>query len=291
VLCSKCGRNLPQGSQSCPACGTAASADKSTALAIAPQPICVKCGTSLPEGSQFCLKCGQAVNPESQLAITESPSGAAKVEALPPEVLDVRAPPPTRTPARRRRSRLLWYLILLSLAAIWISLSNDPIAQPVRDEITGARTQTIIEAPVLVKPQSFSYFEFTVPPGAVNVRITGEFNTESRPDKKNDRKNDRKDDKTTDNNIETYVLTDSAFVVWRNGYATGARYESDRVAQGTIDAALPAGSGIYYLVFNNRFSQRTQKTVHATVLLHYQTWIPEWLQRFKERMWNWFGLN
>ena len=292
MLCSKCGRILPEGSRSCPACGTAASADKTTALAIAPQPVCMKCGTSLPDGSQYCLKCGQPVNPESQLAVTESGSLApeVKVEALPPSVLDVHAPP-SRPVRARRRSRLLWYLIPLSLAAIWVSLSNDPFAQPIRDEITGARTQTIVEAAVQVKPQSFSYFEFTVPPGAVNVRMTGEFNTESRPEKKNDKKNDNKNDMSADNDIETYVLTDSAFVVWRNGYSTGARYESDRVVQGTIDAALPPGSGIYYLVFNNRFSQRTQKTVHATVLLHYQTWMPEWLLRFKERMWNWFGLN
>jgi hypothetical protein len=198
----------------------------------------------------------------------------------------VQIPVPT-SPAlgrpRRRRSRVLWYLIPILLATIWVSLSNDPIAQPLRDDITGARTQTIVEAPVSVKHQSFSYYEFTVPPGAVNVGVTGQFNTEGRPDKKND--------KSADDTIESYVLTDSAFVVWRNGYATGSRYESGRVSQGSIEATLPAGSGIYYLVFSNRFSQRTEKTVQATVLLHYQTWAPEWLLRMKERMWNSFSLN
>jgi hypothetical protein len=178
---------------------------------------------------------------------------------------------------------MLYYLALLLAGTAWISLSSDPIAEQLRDEITGTRTQMIVEASVSVKPQDFAYYEFTVPPGAVNVSVTGQFTSEGRPDKKSD--------KGTDNNIESYVLTDSAFVVWRNGYATGSRYESGRVMNGSIDASLPAGSGIYYLVFNNRFSQRTEKTVHASVLLHYQTWMPLWLLRIKERMWNWFGLN
>jgi hypothetical protein len=278
VLCSKCGTNISDGSQSCPGCGTAASTDKSTALAIAPQSVCSKCATSLPEGSQFCLKCGQPVISDAQVVIPSKP------DTLTPPVVQIPAPPSRPLPARtrRHRSRVLVYVILLLLAILWISLSNDPIAQPLRDEITGARTQTIVESPVSVKPQGFAFYEFTVPPGAVNVGVTGQFSAESRPDKKTGKGND--------NSIEAYVLTDSAFVVWRNGYATGSRYESGKVSQGSIDAALPAGSGIYYLVFNNRFSQRTEKTVHTTVLLHYQTWTPEWLLRMKERLWNWFGL-
>ena len=283
MFCSKCGTNLPDGSQSCPACETTAATGKSTALAVAPQSLCVKCRTSLPEGSQFCLKCGQPVASDSQSVIPRPNSEIAPPVVQIPEAL----PRPFPARPRRRRSHALWYLILFLLLAIWISLSNDPIAQPLRDEITGARAQTIVEAQLSVKPQSFAYYEFTVPPGAVNVSVTGQFSTQGRPDKKPDKSND----KNNDNDIEAYVLTDSAFVVWRNGYSTGSRYESDRVSHGTIDAALPAGSGIYYLIFNNRFSQRTEKTVHAAVLLHYQTWMPEWLLRMKERMWNWFGLN
>jgi len=284
VLCSKCGTNLPDGSQSCPGCGTTATTGKSTALAVAPQSVCNKCGTNLPEGSQFCLKCGQPVTAESLLA-TPGSQPEIKSAALTPPVLQIPAPlsRPLPTRARRRRIRLLYYLGLLLAGTAWISLSSDPIAEQLRDEITGARTQMIVEAPVSVKPQNFASYEFTVPPGAVNVGVTGQFTAEGRPDKKSD--------KASDNNIESYVLTDSAFVLWRNGYATGSRYESGRVVNGTIDASLPAGSGIYYLVFNNRFAQRTEKTVHASVQLHYQTWMPLWLLRIKERMWTWFGLS
>lgn len=286
MVCSKCGKNLLDGSQSCHWCGATVTTGKSIALAIAPQSVCTKCGTTLPEGSQFCLKCGQSVRPDRQLLVAESPpEPKTDVKTLSPPVVQIPEPLPRTlsTRPRRRRSTALWYLIPLLLGATWLSFSNDPVAQELRDEITGARTQAIVEEPVPVKPQSFAYYEFTVPPGAVNVGVTGQFSTEGRPDKKGNN--------ASDNNIETLVLTDSAFVVWRNGYTTGSRYESDRVPQGTINAPLPAGSGIYYLVFSNRFSQRTEKTVHATVLLHYQTWVPLWLLRIKERMWNWFGLN
>jgi ribosomal protein L40E len=287
VLCSNCGANLPDGSHSCPACGTAdAAVGRSIALAIAPQSVCARCGTSLPEGSQFCLKCGQPVSSEFPAPESHSVLPRSKPEPLTPPVVQIPESVSRPSSARPRRgSRALWYLIVFSLAALWISLSNDPIAEPLRDQFTGARTQTIVEAPVTVKAQSFSYYEFMVPPGAVNVRLTGEFSSEARGVR------ETKSNKGSDGNIEAYVLTDSAFVVWRNGYATGSRYESGNVSQGTIDAPLPAGSGIYYLVLNNRFSQRTEKTVHLTALLHYQTWAPEWLLRIKERMWNWFGLT
>jgi hypothetical protein len=294
VLCGKCGTNLPDGSESCPACGaTTGATGKSTALAIAPQTVCSKCETRLPEGSQFCLKCGQPVSAESPPLVSELPSviPRSKPESLVPPVLQIPVPArPLPARPRRPRRRALWYVVLLLLVTVWISLSSDPVAQQVRDEITGARTQTIVEAAIPVKPQSFAYYEFSVPPGAVNVGVSGQFSAEGRSAKKNDKGNNDKSN-NNDNSIEAYVLTDSAFVVWRNGYSTGTCYESGKVSQGNIDAALPAGSGIYYLVFSNRFSQRTDKNVHAVVLLHYQTWMPEWLLRMKERTWNWLGLT
>jgi len=87
-----------------------------------------------------------------------------------------------------------------------------------------------------------------------------------------------------------YVLSEAAFAVWQNGYAATSVYESGRVAEGTIQAELPAGAGIYYLVFNNKFSPKTAKNVTATVSLRYKSWLPEWFRRSKERMWNWLGL-
>ena len=71
---------------------------------------------------------------------------------------------------------------------------------------------------------------------------------------------------TVDNNIEVSVLTDSAFTVWQNGYATSSIYESGKVAEGNVQAEVPAGAGIYYLVFSNKSAPKTAKAVHATVV-------------------------
>jgi hypothetical protein len=57
-----------------------------------------------------------------------------------------------------------------------------------------------------------------------------------------------------------------------------------------MQADLPAGAGVYYLVFSNKFSSKAAKSVNATVLLRYKSWLPESVRRMKERFWNWVGL-
>jgi hypothetical protein len=170
------------------------------------------------------------------------------------------------------RPRIAVWVLLLALIGIisWAATSKNPAAQEFRDGITGAQTRAIVDAPFSVEPHGFSSYKFTVPPGAVAVTVTGQFAASG----------------GSENNIEVYLMADSAFVAWSNGYSTGTRYESGRVAQGTIDVSLPAGSGIYYLVFSNKFSPRTPKAVRAQALVHFNTLIGEWFYRLKE----WLGL-
>jgi len=47
---------------------------------------------------------------------------------------------------------------------------------------------------------------------------------------------------------------------------------------------------VYYLIFSNKFSPKTAKSVNATVLLRYKSWLPDSVRRMKERFWNWVGL-
>jgi RNA polymerase subunit RPABC4/transcription elongation factor Spt4 len=275
VLCSKCGANLPDGSHSCPACGApeAATADGPT-LEVATEPACSKCGTGLPEGSQFCLKCGQPV-PAAALA--------NQLATVPP------APAPERVQLARRRSGppvvLIGLVLVLAGLLAWIAFSDNPTAQELREDVTGARTRTIIETPFSVKPHSYSYYDFTVPPGAMDVTVTGDFTAVSSQEKSKDK------DKFTDNNVEVYLLTDTAFVAWRDGYSTGSFYESGRTASDNIGAKLPSGAGHYYLVFSNNFSPRAPKTVRGTVLLHYRALLSESLGQVREKIGNWLGFN
>ena len=270
MVCSKCGASLPDGSQSCPACDSSKFAKGAEpAIAVACLPICSKCGNVLAEGSQACPKCGQPPNAEP---VTK------QLRAIP-----VASAERVRLHRARYRPPIVLVILLLLLAALaaWIAYSDSATAQELREDLTGERAQTIVEAQVSVKANSFVYYQFSVPGGSVDVTVSGDFSVTANPGK----------DKNPDNNIEAYILTDTAFIAWRDGYSTGTFYESGRTSQGTIIAKLPTGAGEYYLVFSNRFSPRTAKTIRTNVLLQYRALLSESLVRLRESIRNWLGLN
>ena len=280
MLCSKCAANLPEGSEFCLKCGQPVS--KATTGAAAPAATavlaCSKCGASLPDGAQFCLKCGKPVSvPAKSAAVADGP---AVVEVLPPEV-----PRP-----RRKRRIVRWVVpaVLLSVV-VWIASSESPTAQAVQEAAGWKHDQTILDTPFSIGPHTFRFYKFALPAGSVNVAVVGQFTVASDSHESGSRKEKAKD-KDLENNIEVYLLSEGAFTIWQNGYATSSLYESGRVAEGTIHTDLPAGEGIYYLVFSNKFAPKTAKNVHGAALLRYKSWLPEWFRRMKDRFWNWIGL-
>jgi hypothetical protein len=220
-----------------------------------------------------CLKCGQPATP------------AASAEALASAVADATA----FLRARRQRRILRWSFVAVLLAALmWVATSRSPAAQQVQEFVHWSQVQTIVDGQAGVNPGSFWSHEFTVPPGALDVSITGEFSASVvSPQRANGKSNQSAKDR--DNGIEASVLTNSAFVVWSGGYSSDALYQSGSTAGDLIDAPLPAGAGVYDLVFSNKISQYA-KTVHATVVLRYKTGWPNTFLRWKERLWNWMGL-
>jgi ribosomal protein L40E len=283
VLCSKCATSLPDGSRFCLKCGQPASTpparDSSPSLVDAVL-ACSKCGTPLPEEAEFCLKCGKAVSLPAR--------GQTVIEALPPVV----AAKPRRSP----RKILLWTLFAVIVFGLipWLVIDDGPFAQGFQELLGWKHDQAILDTPFSVGPHTFRYYKFSLPEGSVNVAAVGQFtsaedSSNARGRKASDKKDKEKDKDKDADNIEVYVLTEAAFTVWQNGYATSSVYESGRVAQGTVQADVPAGAGIYYLVFNNKFSPNTPKAVHAVVLLRYKSWMPDWIRRIKGRLSNWTG--
>jgi ribosomal protein L40E len=284
VPCSKCAANLPDGSQFCLKCGqpVAPAEDRSTAPITNAVLGCSKCGASLPNEAQFCLKCGKPV------------SLAAKADNV-VEVL----PPALPKPRPRRRRVVVWLLLLLVfVTALWVITSDNPFAQGIQELAGWKHDEIILDASFSVGAHTFRYYKFSLPEGSVNVAMVGQFgsagvfagNHTASSRKDNAQEKDKDKEKDLDDNIEVYVLTESAFTVWQNGYSTGSVYESGRVSQGVVQADVPAGAGIYYLVFSNKFSPKTAKSVHATVLLRYKNWLPEWFRRTRDRFWNWVSL-
>lgn len=231
---------------------------------------CSKCGAALPEEAQFCLKCGKPVAaPVKERAIEES------------------APSPVQP--RRKPRILLWMLLGLLLGLItWVSISGDPFAQGLQELIGGKHDQTVLETPFTVSAHNFRYYKFVLPEGSVHVSIVGQFTSASADTKTAKPKAKAQD---TDGDIEVYVLSEPAFAVWQNGYATSSVFESGRVSKGDLQAELPAGTGVYYLVFSNKYAAKESKNINATILLRYKNWGPDWLRVVKSRLSNWLGLQ
>jgi hypothetical protein len=212
--------------------------------------------------------------------------------------------PSKKLPAPRRKRRVvLWLLPVLFLAFLfWALISDNAGAQRIQDLVGMKQDRSILDSSFSVGPHTFRYYKFALPEGSVNVAVVGQFNSAAEAQapgnrkapasgKNNDKNNDKNKLSEVDNNIEVYILTDSAFTVWQNGYETSALYESGRIAEGSVQADVPAGAAIYYLVFNNKFSPKTSKTVHASVVLRYKSWLPDWFRSLKARVFDWVGLD
>jgi hypothetical protein len=174
---------------------------------------------------------------------------------------------------------------------LWALTSDSPLAQQAQEFVGMKQDRTILDSAFSIGAHTFRYYKFALPEGSVNVAVVGQFQSTAdagnsvsrRPQPGNKNKLAGVDDK-----IEVYVLTESAFTVWQNGYATNSIYESGRVANASVQADAPAGAGIYYLVFSNKSDPKSPKAVRASVALHYKSWLPDWFRRLKGRVSDWF---
>ena len=100
-----------------------------------------------------------------------------------------------------------------------------------------------------------NYFKFEVPAGGYNANLKGHFSATG----------------GSGSDIETFVITEDDYVNWHNGHSVHTLYNSGKVTQETLNVALPADAGTYYLVFSNKFSFLAPKAVQANVALGYYT--------------------
>lgn len=225
---------------------------------------CSKCGASLPDEAQFCLKCGKPVS--------SPPKSPALVESPPSELI---ARP------RQKRRWLLWILLaILAGVILWALISDSTGAQQVQEFVGLKQDRTILDSAFTVGPHTFRYYKFALPEGSVNVAVVGQFTSAAdnqtagnRKGQSGDKGKAKANDDANDNGIQALVLTEPAFTVWQNGYATSSLYDSGNVAESTVHAEIPAGAGTYYLVFSNKDAPQTAKSVHATVVLRYKSWL------------------
>ena len=207
--------------------------------------LCGKCGRVLREDAHFCMECGQPA------AATRPPAPARTVRAGP----------------SKPRAAIAAVGLLLLVAAGWLTLSQTGGRRGLRETfVSPPHIETISQGTFSMPARGLTSNKFAVPAGASNVVVAGQFDAGDGPGSE----------------IEVYVLSDDAFVTWRNGYTTSTYYDSGKVSRGTIHATLPVDAGFYYLVFSNNVSPKTARTVQADVTLQYSRWAPDWFYRMKK---------
>jgi hypothetical protein len=168
-------------------------------------------------------------------------------------------------------------LVFMLGIVLWVVILGN------EGSLGGTHDQAIVDGNFSVGAHTFRYYKFSLPDGSVNVAVAGQF-TSVAESRKAGGSTDRgkESDHEVDNSIEVFVLTEAAFAVWQNGYATGSLYDSGKLSKGEVEAELPAGPGVYYLVFSNKAAPKTAKSVHATVSLRYKRWLPDWFRDVKK---------
>jgi hypothetical protein len=208
---------------------------------------CRKCGTETPDDSQFCRKCGLG------LAVSSTSTGAGAAVA-PARITEVPKEAPKK--AAVRTPFIIAGVVMLALVAYGIyatSNSSRGTASPIERLVKQQHVETAKNPDLRINALSFYSFKFDVPQGATSVQLHGNFTASG----------------GLTNDIEAFVLSSDDFVNWQNRHAARSLYNSGKVTVGTLNVNLPADAGTYYLVFNNRFSLLTQRSVLVDATLTY----------------------
>jgi hypothetical protein len=99
----------------------------------------------------------------------------------------------------------------------------------------------------------YSYFKIEIPAKASSVLLHGKFTASG----------------GGGNTIEAFVFSEDSYLSWQEQHDADSFYKSGRVSMDTIVANLPSGPGTYYLVFNNKFSPTTPKTIRMDAKVTY----------------------
>jgi hypothetical protein len=126
-------------------------------------------------------------------------------------------------------------------------------AQPLLPLLRQPHYVPITNGALTVNANSLAWYTFVVPPNASTVAINGHFTATG----------------GMGNDIIAYITDEDGLANLKNGHDARVFYNSQKVTQSAISAALPNAPGTYYLVFDNRFSLITPKAVQVNATLSY----------------------
>jgi len=165
----------------------------------------------------------------------------------------VQAPAEPKPPVHLSFALVL--LLPLALLAWFVDheIAQQTVAQATH-QVGGHRLYKVSvgKAALSVRASQSAVYTFNVPVGATNAKVQGHFAATG----------------DSGNDIEVRLFTEAQFTNWKNDHETPALYSSGKVSVGDVAAALPT-AGTYYLVFNNKFSWLSAKTIQDNLVLSY----------------------
>lgn len=113
-------------------------------------------------------------------------------------------------------------------------------------------SMVVVSGSFIVEPRTFKPFKLEVDADMSRACIEGTFSASG-----------------ANNDIEVTVLEETQFLNWQNRHKFEAAYESGRVTAGKLKVELPLEPATYFVVFSNRFSIMSNKSVVADLKLQY----------------------
>lgn len=139
-------------------------------------------------------------------------------------------------------------IVVILIVAGFVLVCNFYHPHPISTPIPSNRI--LLNGTVTINSGASWSLPFIIPPNSYQIKVSGNFTVSG----------------NNENYIRAYIMNESSFMI--NGRYSGAVYDSGQVAAANINVALPNGGGIYYLMFDNVFSN-SQKEVDVQMNLSY----------------------
>ena len=203
---------------------------------------CSRCGTSNDDESIYCGACG---------ALLHSSSTATPPPELPPQET-VSAPPAQRPriPKRTRNLVITADAVILIVVVIAVAIAGPRGVPP---PLVQSQSVSIVTGSLNLENGGYSYYTFTVPAGATNSQVKGNFTVAG----------------SGGSGIQVYIMNNENLFIWANSPASArvsTYFDSGQVTSDSINTRLSPGT--YYLIFDNTFSN-SSKIVQTNVSLVY----------------------
>ena len=199
---------------------------------------CIHCGVQNPDCSRFCNSCGKSMGRVVAAPASSIRWGQVTAAATLLLVVVAGAIHFLREPGNDVRNELgAGPLTAVSAELVPIARTLVP------------RTETIVTGAFTLP--AGGYTEHRVEVGSNGAQLKGNFQATG-----------------GNSDIEVYVTNEDGLVNFQRNLAFGRWYDSRRSSRDTFSVALP--TGVYYLIFSNRFSWITPKAASAEVMLEVQ---------------------